>query len=233
MTPQLDPVGAADQAELANAALTEVYEQLLSAVRSGAAHAKGRLSAPLLMAVTPAYYQSSVRLMIVGQETFDWGDVTTNGYRTVAELRARYHEFALGRTYTRSPFWTAAHQVYRTLNVDGPPEGFLWSNLVKADLSKHRLSRALEDQVSHVPALQREIEITQPDVVLFFTGPRYDERLAATFPSARHVMLEPGLTRVVDVPGAMHAFRTYHPRYLRMSRRWSLLDRACEAAREA
>jgi hypothetical protein len=225
-------VDAAERAQQANTALRDVYEQLLSVVRSESATAPERLSAPLLISVPPAYYQSGVRLMIVGQETFDWGDVSTNGYRTVDDLRDRYAEFALGRTYRRSPFWAAAHQVYATLNPNGPLEGFLWSNLVKADLGKHRLGATLEGRLSSVPALQREIEVTQPDVVLFFTGPRYDGRLEATFPTSERVAIERGLVRVAGVPGATTAFRTYHPRYLRMSGRWNLLGRACEAACE-
>jgi hypothetical protein len=75
----------------------------------------------------------------------------------------------------------------------------LWSNLLKMDRRNARPSADAVDDLLRLRLLEREIEITRPDVVVFFTG---------------------------DVK---RAFRTYHPNFLRLRRQWHRVTEIGEA----
>jgi hypothetical protein len=178
------------------------------------------VSRPLLLYVPDAYHAAAFKLMIVGQETNGWCDPGD----TVDTLIGIYCGFNLGQKCYRSPFWQAAHRIYRGLNPQGPERAFLWSNLVKVDQNGRRPESAVEEAVSRLGLLPAEISITQPDVVVFFTGPFYDDRLRSTF---RGLTLNPGsavIARVEHPDLPVHSYRTYHPGYLRRSRQWHVLD---------
>lgn len=185
------------------------------------AEAYDGVSGPLFMAVPDGYERAGVRVMIVGQQTRDWPSVSVG----LDELLRAYREFDLGRHYTASPFWQASHSVFAELNPTGPERAFLWSNLVKMDQHCKRPSPQLEEDVCRLGLLVGELQILKPEAVVFFTGPRYDERLRCTFPGVEYTALTPdvALLRHADLPPK--AYRTYHPRYL-----WQAKKRAALGA---
>lgn len=84
----------------------------------------------------------------------------------------------------------------------------------------------LEDLVCRVfNMLPKEVEIAEPEVIIFFTGPKYDERLKSCFGSAELLPVEGWdlrtLARVVDQDNLLptHSYRMYHPGYLFRGRR--------------
>lgn len=118
-------------------------------------------------------------------------------------------------------------------SVENP--AFLWNNLIKLDENKRRLSPEIEDIVFALfNVIPGEIEILSPDMVVFFIGPRYEKRLMKIFPNL-------SFERVASIPSeaiwrCLHpqlpqrSFWTYHPRYLRMSRKWWVIDALAELA---
>jgi len=72
---------------------------------------------------------------------------------------------------------------------------------------------------------QAEVRILDPTAVVFFTGPRYDAILRSEFPGLELNAVAGHTSR--QFAEAVHpalpnsAFRTYHPRYLRRSGKWS------------
>ena len=128
------------------------------------------VSGPLLMTIPCSYVQTRVRLMVIGQQTYGWPSVTVE----LEELLRTYKEFDLGREYYSSPFWQASHQVFRSANPDGPERAFLWSNLVRVDQNCKRPCAEIENAVSDLGLLNRELHILEPDAAVFFTGPHYD-----------------------------------------------------------
>ena len=69
------------------------------------------LSAPFVVAPDANYRDAAVRLMIVGQETFGWGEGIDEGQSAeelVEILRGWYRSFNLGAKYRSTPFWCAA-----------------------------------------------------------------------------------------------------------------------------
>jgi hypothetical protein len=209
-----------------NDALRVFYESIWSdieAIRSRELD----VSRPLLLEVPPGYERAATRVMIVGQETFGWGRPEEN---TVSLLQEGYRSFDRGRSVSHTPFWQAASTIWRLLNPDDEQRAFLWTNLVKVDQASHRPSQRVEDAISALLLVQREIEITQPDVVVFFTGPRYDERLCKTFPNVQFVQMSKAVARVQHPSLPVRCYRTYHPQYLRLRRQWSVLDQICADA---
>lgn len=180
------------------------------------------VSSPLLIRVPEGYESNPRKLMVVGQQTFGWGSPEHSG--TVEKLMEGYGEFDLAASYRPSPFWTASHELHKALNPDSPPRTFLWSNLVKVDQEGRRPDPAVEDAVARLDLLAMEIEVTQPDVVVFFTGPSYDLRLAATFAGIGFTEIAPGITTLKHPILPARSFRTYHPAYLRRSGKWEILS---------
>lgn len=215
-----------------NQQLALAYHEALDGFR-GFPAVEGQQSAPLLVQVPEAYSCASCRLMIVGQQTDGWGD----GYdpSDVAALMHGYAEFNLGGSQRRTPFWKAAHTLYRLLNPTAPPNGFLWSNLAKVDVARGRPPRGIWERLLEWRLLPTEIRITQPDAVVFFTGPNYDQWLVETFPGTRLEQVAQYIDRVTNADGHLpvQAYRVYHPKFLRMRRHWNVLDELANTIRAA
>lgn len=208
-----------------NAALKDLYLSkwaALDQIRQG----DKDISWPLLLKVHRQYFQVSQRLLIVGQQTYGWGcgDDEDAGAEPVTWLMDGYTCFALGHGYTPSPFWQASHQLYGRLNPNGPPLGFLWSNLVKVDMKGERPVPHVEDAVCQLGLVRAELEIVRPDIVVFFTGTGYDARLRSTFPEVRFVERGECLVRLEHTALPHHTYRTPHPLSLRLSKKWDTLD---------
>jgi len=205
-------------------------------LRSAEVPGAPRISAPLVIDVPPAYSGARVRLMIVGQESFGWGesiDHTLSAEDVLNTLRSWYREFDRASGYKATPFWQAAMQIFTALNPAATSRAFLWSNLYKMDVGGRRPSPDSEAALDDAHLIRAEIEALSPQVVVFFTGPAYDDRLLRCFPGATLTPVSRALARVSHPALPPLAFRTYHPRYLRMSRQWATLTQitsACDVA---
>lgn len=190
------------------------------------------ISAPYLPWVHPDYERSDIRLVVVGKETNGWGDHSLEGMSAelaVDTLMGEYRDFALGTHYRgRASFWTPVHELYRRLNPDAPPLGFMALNASPLDLQGTTPDSSFQEAIIGTGLLSDEIRILEPDVVVFHTGPEYESWLDCWFP---------GLTRSGNDWLALIAstglpaltFRTYHPRYLNYcTRRSAVYDRIVE-----
>lgn len=203
-----------------NARLRALYGDLVPLLDATTKGLDG-VSKPLLMQVPEQYIQAAFRLMIVGQQTRYWGEEC----EIIDDLMAFYTTFDLGRTQRRSQFWQAARKLYSELNPAGAEGGFLWSNLVKVDQHGGRIRQpGLENAVAQVGLLQGEIAITDPHAVIFFTGPSFDECLASSFPGVTFEPAADSLLQLRHPALPIHSYRTYHPRYLKRSGRWGVLN---------
>jgi hypothetical protein len=172
----------------------------------------------------PGYSEATVRLLVVGQQTNGWGFSSQPEGHPVDKLMQTYEDFALGRNWMNTPFWQAAHQVHRMVNPGAPRTGFLWSNLIKVDQGKERPSREVEEKISSLNLLPTEVKVVAPDAVVFFTGPRYADRLENTFEGVERKEVSNHVFQLHHelLPG--RSFQTYHPNYLRLSSNWDIID---------
>lgn len=184
------------------------------------------LSAPLFVSVPEKYPSLKTKLMVVGQQTWDWGiengrrkDLGSNPIKTLMEWA---HGFP--NHYKRSPFFQAASKLCRMLNGDDPEAVFLWSNLVRVDQHNKRPSTEIEEEMADLKLLEEEIKITNPDVIVFFTGPNYDDTLEKTFPDMVKTLKDNYLSILDHSLLPKFSFRTYHPGYLRRKRMWNYLS---------
>jgi len=238
-----------------NKALFEMYEEHWPRLRKaldlkGVNTIQEKISYPLLIHVFPEYQKMKIKLFIVGQQTKGWGwngvadylgtskwddfveklDDDNSVEQFVKELTKIYMGFHLGEKYYRSPFWRSSHKLFRGLNPSGPEYGFLWSNLVKVDQHQKRPRSSIEEIVFNLfPVIPLEIEITRPDVVVFFTGPYYDQRLMQTFNRLGFDKIEgydeETLSRLTHNGLPKNSFRTYHPNWFIRSGKSRELDK--------
>ncbi len=193
------------------------------------------ISAPHLIDEPPGYGDSHYPVMIVGQETKGWGetiDPRRDPEGVLAELRAWYRGFALGAKYRPTPFWQAANKLFKALNSNSSAPSYLWSNLYKMDVGAGRPPVEIEAAPADTNLLPAELVAFNPRVVVFFTGPNYDRRLLDIFPGATFALLSNALAHVSHPSLPLLSFRTYHPKYLRLSRNWGVLDELVSACHE-
>lgn len=200
------------------------------------------LSWPLLIYVSPSYVEAPVRVMIVGQQTYEWGFEKGKrkefGDDPTQRLMEEYDKFALGWKYRGSPFCRAVHVLRREIILGEDPDSknayksLLWSNLIKVDQRNRPPELQIEEAVRGLGLLQREIEITRPQAIVFFTGPYYEDRLHQTFPNLKlqgdkklAELKHPALPRL--------AYRTYHPTYLRLSGQWNVIKKIAGGIKSA
>jgi hypothetical protein len=173
------------------------------------------VAGPLLLSPSEKYQQQARKLLIVGQETKGWGYYADN---IEAGMR-HYEEFNVGQGYYSSPFWNVTRKVERLLR--NQEYSCAWTNISKFDVEHKRASGEQLAAISEIDSLLiKEIEIIQPDIVLFYTGPDFDSRIVKLFPGIRMEQV-PGfdLRQVARLrhkllPGM--AIRSCHPNSLRL-----------------
>jgi hypothetical protein len=172
------------------------------------------LNGPLLMDPTE-YFKQERKLLVVGQETNGWH----NAYKDIDAQLECYKQFNLGEKWGRGAFWNINRKVEKMLDI--APCSCAWSNLNRFDQDKNPPTGAVLDAMPSLDFLLREeIQITLPDVCLFYTNRKYDYRLEALYPGVQYSAIEelpnshfvklthPDLPRLT--------LRTPHPTFIRM-----------------
>jgi len=189
------------------------------------------------------------KVLIVGQETRRWvydpGEVGApgdpiNNFRDfmhaedgVSAMWNLYRWYALGRANPKlnSPFWRGFRAFDSAVNRSR--DAALWTNIFKVNVNGSVMKNCRAAEISALKRLQKgllheEIQILRPDVVVFFSGPRYDAALRFEFPDME---VSPLFRRtptsaacVIRAEGLPpRTIRTYHPEYLQRSRQLHLI----------
>jgi hypothetical protein len=215
-----------------------------------------QLSPPLLISVPSTYINAKNRILFFGQETFGWkwtrdlrvqypdypADYSFNNIFTMHDFLTNDDavealcwgccEFNFAKYQPEnwsSPFWKGFVEVQAWPNT-----GIIWNNLSRCDYQGGSVLNAPEVLRTRLLECQselvaKELEILQPHVCLFFTGPDYDDLLSEVFPKCERTEAVEGIS-VRELARIRHpclpagSFRTYHPRYLRQSGRWDFLS---------
>ncbi|MEC0208199.1 hypothetical protein P4H70_04490 [Paenibacillus ehimensis] len=207
--------------EQLNVMYLEYWNRLKGALADGNVDLHS-LSNPFLIDADETYQDASTKILFVGKETNGWGQYIDSINRepedAVCDLQNDYIRFRKDGKWRHTPFWRACRIICDKLNSGGPKNGYMTSNLIKLDQNKTRPSPEVEEIIcNNFPLLYYEINILRPDVVLFFTGPYYDDRLQRTFAGsvleAVNGMPLNLLCRVIHDKLPYHSYRTYHPGY--------------------
>ena len=96
---------------------------------------------------------------------------------------------------------------------------FIWNNIIKAGKQgKGRPhNEILEIERKYFNVIKKEIEIINPNIIIFFTGPYYDDVLKKVFPEIKISKIDNFPERrlaKISVSSNCIAYRTYHPNFL-------------------
>ncbi len=251
------------ETERINQDLEELYREKLTPILHrliGLVEPSRPISHPLLGQIAADYLRSMTRLIIVGQQTQSWAEDLKPEHTVDGIIKRSFEEYhrALtthGKPFTTSPFWRAARYVYSKSNVDmdSMAQGFFWTNLWKVDQaidckgepSSGEFKRGLPNKelqellLKNFCVLRDEIRILKPHVVVFFTGPKYDQDLQkimqCEMPPSIPASPAPSVSCIPSTPGLPILMRTYHPSFLNRQKRerWlSTLDEIVKLAKE-
>lgn len=173
------------------------------------------IAGPLLMSPNSLYQKQKNKLLIIGQETKGWGYHSSD----IDAGMKLYEDFNLGVKYNSSPFWNITRKIERLLGND--EYSCAWTNISKFDVNAKRPLGEYLSKISEIDDLLiKEIEILNPNVVLFFTGPNLDYRIRNVFSQIVYKSIE-GFTsrqfcKLNHSVLPIRTFRSYHPKSLRI-----------------
>jgi len=160
----------------------------------------------------------------------------------IEEMLKAYVNFDFARSYSHrnSAFWRAFRhledQVADTATIA------MWTNLFKVDVGGSVLRRCDKKTLSllrqaQAGLLAAEVQALAPTMVVFFSGPTYDQQIHHEFPDCKleQLWLDLPMREAAKVSSCLlprRSFRIYHPNYLQRSRRWMLLDRLASYIRQ-
>lgn len=208
-------------------------------------------SCSFLIAPPASYFAAKHRVCVVGMQTGGWGvpdhqgTLSADPETAICQLMSKYrwrYEPGLAPTpprwniekRQRSPFWRAFHRIWDAVDGKTSPPSLAWLNFLKFDVDGKRPNKTTRERVSSLGMLRSELSILDPHLVVFFTGPTYDELFDNEFPGYTGEQDPPsGLTErqfaiqhIVGLPA--RCLRTYHPNYLRLSGLFEkVLERIC------
>jgi hypothetical protein len=180
---------------------------------------------PLLLYVDDeeAWQRAHLRVMIFGQETNDW-EHEYHPDKTIAHLCNLYDGFFNkgGCWSYGGQFWNGVSRLKNMLVEKFPDKQIqcLWNNIIKIGIADNKgrpPEYIYEQEREYFHVIPEEVNILQPNVLLFFTGPYYDDAVRFNFEEVRYTPLPPFDERnlaKLSIPGIDFAFRTYHPNYL-------------------
>jgi len=217
-----------------NEKLKELYTSKVDGVKQ-LANSLDDIDGPLLLKCwEDEYAKSKFKILFVGKECNGWVGYASDN---VEECMKRYDNFKLSKNGNRTVFWQYVYWVNSLLNPE-QREGnnFLWTNISKfCTLDGAGLEWAVHTEtVKHFNCLIDEVKITNPDIVLFFSGPYYDDKMKVQFEgeiSFKKVfddIPQRELARVEHSVLPRHSYRVYHPSSLQRQMKSNYIQRLVE-----
>ena len=220
-----------------NHELNECQAKWLKQVFEPFAEKYSNISYPFFLGVSEKYIQAQNRIMIVGQETNGWStykpdwSIEDSQKWAIDYLNYQLHyssDPALKEQFGRrnsSPFWGFFKQFSKDDIVP------CWNNVDKAqrniDGNTKSLTEAMEGELnctlpdSNKTLFQKEIEITQPSLIVFITGPTYSRTMEAAMTLKTGALdyfelsHQNGCVDITEIAGFNKpTFWTYHPRHI-------------------
>ena len=176
---------------------------------------------PLLIAVDDEeeYKNADIRLMIFGQETNNYFELFNPN---IDKVLSYYDEYFLSGDWeldTKRAFWQGLKPFITAIKSKYPNKkiAFIWNNIIK--IGKLNEKGTPPDYIYNIEkkyfsVVKEEINILKPNMILFFTGPNYDNKLIDNFGALK-------LNKISSLPESelaslelldiSNVFRTYHP----------------------
>ena len=185
---------------------------------------KNQATNPLMLMIDEDWEKADLKVMIFGQENNFWGGECGNGGAfggKINEVIEIYNKFYLKDTMYSCPFWNEFRRIRSEISTNDKKVAVLWNNIVKIgrlgpgfNLEIHQITK------QYFNVIQDEIKILQPDLLIFFTGPKYNERIQEALGEFSNIEIDGFSARQMcniefkEFPGIKKSIRTYHPGYL-------------------
>ena len=170
------------------------------------------------------YNKMKYKILIVGQENDGWGfqnEAILSMYDTLDFLDSKdYNDMR--------PFFSFPYNFCKSINnlediKDSKKTYFTWVNLREFSFNeapKTSLGKEAQSIIDNeFNILEEEIKIINPDIVLFLTGPNYDNYIKNQLKGVEFKTVENyhirQFARVEHKSLPDNSFRIYHPRYLK------------------
>lgn len=171
---------------------------------------------PYLMVEPKGYRDKSVKVMFCGQETQGWGNEFDNEPEkaTLEAISGIYAGFVNSGGYN-SPYWQFINRVKKECQN----ASFICNNIVK--IGKKR-GAGCDDKINNLtlkyfPVIKEEIQILEPQMIIFLTGNRYYERIEKALGKFSSKNVGKGLDKLTFEDETIPiSYCCYHPKYLRM-----------------
>lgn len=197
------------------------FRQCLCTLGQAALNDEMRPASPLLIRPPSSYFQSSLKIMFFGQETNGWG----GGFHEDIGIERLLVDYDCWANRNRGfeyggQFWNAIKSFSMAFTSLEPRSSFIWNNIIKVGkyVRGRPSTNALLWQEPWFGVIRDEVRLLKPDVVIFFTGPNYDDMIRKTFGefdvSPVNGFNSRKLSRITSSLLPCHTFRTYHPGYL-------------------
>ncbi len=179
---------------------------------------------PLLLTVNDEYLKADIKIMFFGQETNLWLKERKNGafLGEIQPVINLYNNFYWNKgCYSYGgQFWNGIGRFKDKVNEKYPNKklGLLWNNVVKIGKCKIGFPYQFNGiSNKYFNVIAQEIEITKPDVAVFFSGPNYDNEIKKALGEYNLIEIDSFTKRqlcMIENKSLPKAFRTYHPNYL-------------------
>ena len=191
------------------------------------------ISSPFLLNVnTPGsnYLNSDYKVIFVGQETNYWFNQIERRNSNLEPINGQLDEYvsALTDLYLRTnngeKYRTSIFIFYDILRIKilerQSSLGMLNTNLIRHDnFGEGRLPERLINKTAfnENEIFRKEIEILNPDSLVFVSGPNYDRYIRKTYPNVVFEKIENKplneIAILKNIPNVKSAVRLYHPSY--------------------
>lgn len=185
-----------------------------------------RLSGLFLPSVSDGYSKSKLKTMIVGKEPRSWRDGQCAGRlrhkleMSDVEASIAAHSKTLKTDFPKSKFIQFYRHACKRINGDDSlGDSIIWANLICVSLDKKSAVQSPGESLgARVAALSKDllraqIEVLQPEAILFVTGKSYDRHIRDFFPEREKSMaIHPGRLWAFNL-GKIRCFRTSHPQW--------------------
>lgn len=190
------------------------------------------IDGPLLMYCwEEEYLNSDYKILFLGREPNGWlGDL----YLDVSHCINEYKNFELCENGNYTVFW---QYMYDFKNILMPEtigkKNFLWSNTSKFAKAVEGSAISMENFKlfsDNFRVLKKEIEITNPDVILFFTGENWDEKIQYQFDEniifhqVNKDIEKKELARLSSNSFPYHTYRVPHPITMQIQKKWNYME---------
>lgn len=171
---------------------------------------------------------SNKNLMIVGKMPGEWlnsADTVEEGmaYRMEVDYKVSFFQFI--------------KNIVSIINgvVDNPLQHCYWSNIFRMATKNPQINKQKlvsnenyeQEYIDTIRTLPREIEIMEPDIIFFCTGPGYDKYLKKIFSCTFQPVngYPENFLSEINIPSLPgKKFRTYHPEHLRFYKKEEIIN---------